>query len=77
MKRVKIVEIGRELLKLMSYNDLKLEDYRFVGMFYEYEFLRKEREKYAIVIDTLSKKYKVSHSKVKRIIKRLGEEVKM
>ena len=77
MKRVKIVEIGLELLKLMSYNDLKLEDYRFIGMFYEYEFLRSEREKYSVVIDTLATKYKVSHSKVKRIIRRLGKEVSL
>lgn len=75
MKRVEILKIGRELLKLMSENDLRLDDYRFVGMFYEYQFLRMEHEKYGSVIDSLSSKYRISQSKVKRIIRRLEKEV--
>lgn len=76
MKVVEILQIGRELLKLMSKNDLKVNDYMFVGMFYEYEFMRKEHEKYHTIIDSLSKKYGISQSKVKRIIRRLTKEVK-
>ena len=75
MKRVEILKLGRELLKVMSDNDLRIDDYRFVAMFYEYEFLRKEREKYNNAIDLLADKYKVSQSKVKRIIRRLEREV--
>lgn len=76
MKRVEILKLGRELLRLMSENDLKINDYLFVGMFYEYEFLRKEHEKYANVIDILSRKYRISQSKVKRILRRISKEVK-
>lgn len=77
MKRVEILKIGRELLRLMSENDLKINDYMFVGMFYEYEFLRSEHEKYGNVLDILSRKYRISQSKVKRILKRLSKEVKI
>ena len=75
MKRVEILKLGRELLKLMSKNDLKVDDIHYVGMFYEYEFLRSENVKYASVIKMLSDKFLISESKVKRIIRRLEKEV--
>lgn len=75
MKIVKILEIGRDLLKLMSEHDLKRDDYQFIGMYYEYEYRRGQHEKYAVVIAELSEKYCVSETSVKRILRRLGAEV--
>ena len=75
MKVVKILEIGRELLKMVSDNDLKYDDYQFIGMYYEYEYRRSNHEKYSVIISDLSRKYKVSESTVKRIIRRLSIEV--
>lgn len=75
MKVVKILEIGRELLKMMSENGLKQDDYLFIGMYYEYEYRRSQQEKYAVVVADLSEKYKISESSVKRILRRLGSEV--
>jgi hypothetical protein len=76
MKVVEILQIGRELLKMMSENDLRVNDYMFVGMYHEYEFLRGEHEKYNTIISRLSNKYRISQSKVKRIIRRFEKEVK-
>ena len=75
MKSVKILEIGRELLKLMSEKELHYDDYRFIGMYYEYEYRREHHEKYNVIIDDLSSKYKVSESTVKRVLRRLSREV--
>ena len=76
MKVVEILQIGRELLKMMSENDLRVDDYMYVGMYREYEFMRGEHEKYYNIISTLSDKYSISQSKVKRIIRRFDKEAK-
>ena len=75
MKVIEILQIGRELLKVMSENDLRVDDYQYVGMYHEYEFLRGEHEKYNTIINRLSNKYRISQSKVKRIIRRFDKEV--
>lgn len=75
MKVVKILEIGRDLLKFVSDNELRYDDYRFIGMYYEYEYRREHHEKYNVIIDDLSSKYKVSGSTVKRVLRRLSREV--
>ena len=75
MKVVKILEIGRDLLKFVSDNELRYDDYRFIGMYYEYEYRRTQHEKYDIIVSSLSGKYKVSESTVKRVIRRLSKEV--
>ena len=75
MKVVKMLEIGRDLLKFMSDNGLRHDDYLYVGMFHEYEYRRRNHEKYSVIVGELSRKYLVSESTVKRLIRRLGREV--
>ena len=75
MKVVEILKLFRESLKFMSDNGLKQDDYQFVGMYMEYEYLRRNNEKYSVIIDHLSNKYKVSPSTVKRVLRRLCREV--
>ena len=75
MKVVEILRMSRDLLKFVSENGLKSDDYMFVGLYYEYEYRRKNHEKYAVTLSSLSKKYKVSETTVKRLIRRLGREV--
>jgi DNA-binding MarR family transcriptional regulator len=75
MKVVKILEIGRDLLKFMSDNGLRRDDYLFIGMYHEYEYRRRMHEKYAVMIEELADKYKVSETTVKRLIRRLSREV--
>ena len=75
MKVVKILEFGRDLLKFMSDNDLKRDDYLFIGMYQEYEYRRRNHEKYTVIISELSHKYRLGESTVKRLVRRLSREV--
>ena len=74
MKVVELLKIGCELLKLMSKNDVKRDDYRFVKMYHEYLNMRKAGLKYRAVIQILSEDYKTSKASVERAIRRLGKE---
>ena len=74
MKIIELLKIQREPLKLVSNCGLKAEDYKYIAMYEEYVSRRKDNEKYRYVIMCLSMKYKISESKVKRVLKRLEGE---
>lgn len=72
-----LLKIGGELLKLLSKYDVKIDDYRFVDLYYDYEKQRNSNEKYIVVLDELSRKYKVSPSTIERLIRRLRKSVRL
>lgn len=74
MKVVELLQIGREMLKLMSENDVKRDDYRFVKMYQEYLNMRKSGVKYRMVIQMLAEEYHTSSASIERAIRRLGKE---
>ena len=75
MKVVELVKISIETLKMMSKHDIKLNDWKHIEMFEEYLDMRRNREKFRYIMAYLAEKYKISESTVKRIVKRLSEEV--
>lgn len=75
MKVVEIVKIGSELLKILSKNEVMLQDWKHVAMYEQYAHLRRQRIKYREVIRLLSEEYGVSRATVERVVKRLGKEV--
>lgn len=75
MKVVELLKIGSELLKLMSENEVKRDDYRFVKMYHEYLYMRKSGIKYRAVIEMLAEEYKTSKASVERALRRLGKTV--
>ena len=75
MKAVKLLIIGREMLKLMSNHDIKCTDYKHIGMCEEYIEMRKNGDKVDYILRYLSERYKLSESTIKRVIKRLLQEV--
>ena len=76
MKAVEILRIGKELLKVMSTFDLRRDDYLHLELYEEYLKMRSEGEKVDYVLYFLSRKYKVSESTIKRIVRRLSNEVR-
>ena len=74
MKVVELLKIGCELLKLMSENDVKRDDYRFVKMYHEYLNMRRNGIKYRAAIQMLSDEYHTSKASIERAIRRLGKE---
>ena len=74
MKVVELLKICGELLKLMSENGVKRDDYRFVKMYHEYLNMRKSGIKYRAAIQMLADEYETSVSSVERAIRRLRKE---
>jgi hypothetical protein len=74
MKVVELLRIGSELLKVMSENDVKRDDYQFVKMYHEYLNMRKTGIKYRVVIQMLAEEYHTSSASIERAIRRLGKE---
>ena len=75
MKVENLLRISKDLLKMMSENDIKMTDYKCVDMYAEYEMARKRGEKDVVVIMGLSEKYGVSESTIKRIIWRFEKSI--
>lgn len=76
MKAIEFLKIGRELLKTMSNCDLRLDDFKHIELYEEYARMRSEGEKVDYVLYFLSRKYKVSESTIKRIVRRFSNEVR-
>lgn len=75
MKVVELLRIGSELLKVMSENDVKRDDYQFVKMYHEYQHQRRMGVKYREVIRMLAEEYHVSTASIERTVRRLGRTV--
>ena len=75
MKVVKLLELTEKILEMMSANDIRTGDEKFVRMYREYEQKRQDGEKYSVYIMELSDKYGVSESTVSRVIRRFGRDV--
>lgn len=74
MKVVELLKIGGELLKTMSENDVKRDDWRYVKMYKEFMAMRGKGVKYSAAIQMLSEEYGTSKASVERAIRRLGKE---
>lgn len=74
MKVVELLKIGGELLKLMSENDVKRDDYQYVKMYHEYQNMRENGVKYRATIRILAENYQTSRASVERVIRRLSKD---
>lgn len=76
MEVYEIIKISREIMKVLSNSDIKVDDYQYLEMYDEYLSMKSCKEKYRYIIAVLSFKYNISQSTVSRIIKRFGNVVK-
>lgn len=76
MKIVKIVILSRELLKLLSENDVKTGDWKYLKMYEEYQCMRDNGIGYRAAVMEVAACHHVSRSKAERIIRRLSRDVK-
>ena len=76
MQAIDLLKIGKNLLEMMSDADIKASDYRYINLYDEYLRLRQEGHKYEYATTLLSQRYKISHSSVIRLIRRLGHSVR-
>ena len=75
MKAANLVKIAKELLKMMSYCDLKVSDWQWLDLYSEYIKNKKMHVKQNANIFILSEKYKISESTVKRLIHRFEQDI--
>lgn len=75
MKVAKLLQIGAELLKLMSICDLRVSDFQYLELYSDYVKACKNNEKRTATIMCLSEKYNLSESSVKRIIRRFERDI--
>lgn len=76
MKMIELVKISRDLLKLMSENEVKTSDWMYIGLYEDYLNMRRLGLKYRYVISELSISYHTSKSSVERVLRRFNKDVK-
>ena len=77
MKAIELIKVNRKAFALASEIGLHLEDWKYIALYDEYRAMRGENEKYNYTIAFLSKKYGIGESSVKRLIRRMEQEVKI
>lgn len=75
MKVVELIKISKETLKMLSKSGIKMGDWQHIKMYEEYLAMRLNKEKFRYIMAFLAEKYRISESSVKRILKRLSDDV--
>lgn len=76
MKLICLIEIGRSFMEMLSKNGIKINDYKYISMWYDYNQLRnKQHEKFDYTIEELSRKYKISKSTIIRLLHKFNSEL--
>jgi hypothetical protein len=76
MKKVELLKILREGLKMLSQCEVMRDDYRYIGMYEEFQNMRRCGLKYREAVRHLAKDYKIGRATVERVISRLDGDVK-
>lgn len=71
------MKISSDTLYLLSENDIKMSDVKYLDMYSEYEKMMAKSLKVTYIVEHLSDKYNVSIAQVYRIIKRLKRTIKV
>lgn len=74
MKMIELLKIAAEMLKLMSKNEVKRDDWRFVPLYEEFQEMRDKGVKYREAVRMLAEDYRVSRATVERAIRRLERD---
>ena len=75
MKVAKLVKIGTEMLKLLSENGIRIDDYQYVDAYEDFLNMRENRVKYRSAIKMLADEKHISERTLERIFKRLSRSV--
>lgn len=71
------MKISSDTLYLLSENDIKMSDVKYLDMYSEYETMIAKRLKVTYIVEHLSEEYGVSVAQVYRIIKRFKRTIKV
>jgi len=76
MKIADFVKINVGLLKFLSSNEVKVEDWKYVTMYERFVRLRKDGVKYIVAVNQLAEEYGTSRATIERAIKKFRKECK-
>ncbi len=76
MKIADFVKIHVGLLKFLSDNDVKVDDWRYARMYERFMLMRKEGVKYIVAVEQLADEYGTSRATIERAIKKFNKECK-
>ena len=71
MKKVELLKILREGLKMPSNCEVMRDDYKYIDLFEEFQHMRGMGLKYREVVRMLAKDYHLGRVTVERVIRRL------
>ena len=75
MKAIEILKLLSEALKVMSKNDIRIDDYLYIDAYEHFLNMRHNKVKYRTAIKVLSEEKHVSERTLERIFKRLAKVV--
>ena len=68
MKTVELVRFCGEMLKRLHESGIRIDDYKYLGLYEEYVAMRKKNEKMTYCVAYLSDKYGLCERKVYKVI---------
>lgn len=74
MKLVELLKISCGLLKYLSENDAKIDDWKYLVMYERFKRMRQQKVKHTSAVEQLAKDYNISRASVERIIRRFRKE---
>ena len=72
-----VLSFNKELIRRLDLLGLKLDDYKYINLYSEYEDMYKAGEKMTYIVSLLSVKYGISERKVYMIVKLFRSDCKM
>jgi Mor family transcriptional regulator len=76
MKTFTLLQMCQDLMILAQRHGLSVHDVKYIPMFQDFKNMRiKNGQKYEYAIETLSKKYHLSTSQIKRLVKKYDTTV--
>lgn len=73
---VKLIEIGEKLMKLLSECDIRIDDFKYLDLYSDYQEMKKLGYKMTYIVTILSEKYHIGIASVYRVLNRFGKTIK-
>lgn len=74
MKVADLVKFSADMLKQLHENGIKVDDYKFLDMYREYERLKHEGNKTVFIVAKLSERFGVCERLVYKVLRRFRRE---
>ncbi len=75
MKVYELLSFNRELIDKIYSAGIKVEDYRYVDLYMEYQHLKDRGDKVTYIVTHLSEKYSISERQVYSIVNRMQRDI--